>query len=186
MGGIPRPPQTEVIEATIADGFAGGARVPAGGGRRHDLAGSLRVGDPAESLAVANDCAHGLNASVFSRDRRPARDLATRLVADGVNINGALLGAAIPSLSFGEKWSGFGRAHGPEGLPAFSRVKSISSDDPIFAVPSLAAAMLHDPRSSTVPADPIPVRQGCCSADSSGIPAASRRPAAVTSFNNIR
>lgn len=169
VGGITRLPQTEVIEAMIADGVAG----------PHDLAGSffpptvvtnltpqmgparektfgpvlpiMRVGDPAESLAVANDCAHGLDASVFSRDRRPARDLATRLVAEGVNINDAALGVAIPSLSFSEKWSGFGQAHGPEGLLAF-----------------------------------IPVRQDCCSADSSGIPAASRRPAAVTSFNNIR
>ena len=69
--------------------------------------------DPAGSLTVANDCAHGPNASVFSRNRRLARNSATRLVTDDMNINDALLGAAGSLATFGEKWSWLeiGRAH---------------------------------------------------------------------------
>lgn len=174
VGAITRPSQIEVIEARIADAVARGARILVGGVRRNDLGGSffaptvvadvtsqmelvreetfgpvlpiMRVDDPEVALAIANDCAYGLNASVFSRDRRLAKNLASRLVAGGVNINDALLGAAIPSVPFGgEKSSGFGRVHGPEGLVEFSRVKSIVSDRFPLA-PSLAAAMLRDPR----------------------------------------
>jgi acyl-CoA reductase-like NAD-dependent aldehyde dehydrogenase len=174
VGAITRPPQIEVIEARLADAVAHGARILTGGSRRKDLAGSffaptvvadvtpdmelvreetfgpvlpvIRVGSAEEAVAIANDCDYGLNASVFTRDRRAAAALAEQLVAGGVNVNDALLGAAIPSLPFGgEKWSGFGRVHGPEGLREFSRVKSVVGDRLPFG-PSLAATMLRDAR----------------------------------------
>lgn len=176
VGAITRPPQMDVIDARLADAVARGARILTGGRRRADLAGAffaptvvadvtpdmelvreetfgpvlpiIRVGSPEEAVAIANDCDYGLNASVFTKSRSLAADLARQLVAGGVNLNDALLGAAIPSLPFGgEKWSGFGRVHGPEGLREFSRVKSVVGDRLPFS-PSLAASMLRDARPS--------------------------------------
>lgn len=174
VGAITRPPQIEVIEARLADAVARGARILCGGSRRHDLRGSffsptvvadvtpemelvreetfgpvlpvVRVPSTDAAITIANDSDYGLNASVFTRDRARAKRLASALTAGGVNINDALLGAAIPSLPFGgEKWSGFGRVHGAEGLREFSRVKAVVSDRLPFA-PSLAATMLRDRR----------------------------------------
>ena len=176
VGAITRPAQIEVIEARLADAVTRGARVLTGGRRRDDLPGSffpptvvadvtptmelvreetfgpvlpvMKVASAEEAVRIANDCDYGLNASVFSRNRAAAGALAQQLVAGGVNINDALLGAAIPSVPFGgEKWSGFGRVHGPEGLREFSRVKAVVEDRFPFT-PSLAAGMLRDARPS--------------------------------------
>jgi succinate-semialdehyde dehydrogenase/glutarate-semialdehyde dehydrogenase len=108
----------------------------------------MKVADASEAIDVANDCDYGLSSSVFTRDRAVARCIAEQLVTGGVNLNDALLGAAIPALPFGgEKWSGFGRVHGEEGLREFSRVKSVVEDRVSFA-PSLAALMIRDRRPS--------------------------------------
>jgi acyl-CoA reductase-like NAD-dependent aldehyde dehydrogenase len=174
VGAITRLPQIDVIEQRLADAVAQGARVLIGGARRGDLTGSffaptviadvtrdmelvceetfgpvlpvMKVADVAEAIDVANDCEYGLNSSVFTRDRAAARDIAEQLVTGGVNLNDALLGAAIPALPLGgEKWSGFGRVHGEEGLREFSRVKSVVEDRVPFA-PSLAALMVRGQR----------------------------------------
>ncbi len=174
LGAITRPPQIEVIEQRIADAVSRGARVLTGGTRRADLEGAffaptviadvttdmelvreetfgpvlpvMRVADVDEAVAVANDCDYGLNSSVFSADRTDARRIAEALVTGGVNLNDALLGAAIPSLPFGgEKWSGFGRVHGEEGLREFSRTKSVV-EDRFPMMPSVAAQMVREKR----------------------------------------
>lgn len=174
IGAITRPPQIEVIEGRLADAKKRGARILTGGGRRTDLSGSffaptvvadvspdmelmreetfgpvlpvMRVKTVEEAVRLANDCNFGLNSSVFTRDAALARRVAEQLVTGGVNVNDALLGAGIPSLPFGgEKWSGFGRVHGVEGLREFSRTKTVVADR-VPGLPSIAGMLVSEQR----------------------------------------
>lgn len=86
-----------------------------------------KVRDMDEAVEKANAVAYGLAATVFTRDRRKARELAERLNAGAVCVNsfGAFAGiGALPFGGVGE--SGFGRIHGPDGLREFARPKSVT------------------------------------------------------------
>ena len=75
---------------------------------------------PAEAVALANDTAYGLAASVWSQDVDHALDVAPRIRAGVVWVNGAnMLDAAAPF--GGMKESGFGREGGVAGLGAYLR-----------------------------------------------------------------
>ena len=79
-----------------------------------------------QAVALANDSIYGLNASVWSRDLKKARRVARRIVSGNCAINNVIVNIANPSTPFGgEKMSGFGRYHGPEGLYTFSRTKTV-------------------------------------------------------------
>jgi aldehyde dehydrogenase (NAD+) len=84
-----------------------------------------RVPDADEAVRRANGTAYGLGAAVFGK--RQGMELARRLRAGMVAVNGVLSFAGVPSLPFGGSGeSGFGRIHGPEGLREFVRPKAIT------------------------------------------------------------
>jgi len=84
-----------------------------------------RVADVDEAVRLANGTPHGLGATVYAK--RGGLELARRLRAGMVAVNGVLSYAGVPSLPFGGVGeSGFGRIHGPEGLREFVRPKAIS------------------------------------------------------------
>ena len=75
---------------------------------------------PAEAVQVANQTRYGLAASVWSENVNLALDVAPRLAAGIVWVNGTnMMDAAAPF--GGVRESGFGREGGAEGLLAYSR-----------------------------------------------------------------
>ncbi|HHB81184.1 MAG TPA: aldehyde dehydrogenase family protein, partial [Aliiroseovarius sp.] len=75
---------------------------------------------PAEAVALANNTAYGLAASVWSENVNLALDIAPKLAAGVVWVNGSnMFDAAAPF--GGVRESGFGREGGPEGLAAYSK-----------------------------------------------------------------
>ncbi len=76
-----------------------------------------------DALAIANDTEYGLAAYVWGSDLSQAREVAARLRAGQVSLNGNSDDAAAPF--GGYKQSGNGRESGPEGLEEFLETKAI-------------------------------------------------------------
>jgi succinate-semialdehyde dehydrogenase/glutarate-semialdehyde dehydrogenase len=148
-------PQGEIIQKTVDDARAGGARVAMGGAilpgegppvyaptlildatpemalNAHETFGPVlplvRVRDEDEAVRVANAGPFGLNASIWTRSSRKGRRLAQRVHAGMVMVNDVLINFGIPELpDGGVKQSGFGRMMGDEGLLEFSQVKAVA------------------------------------------------------------
>ncbi|MDR7319010.1 aldehyde dehydrogenase family protein [Brevibacillus nitrificans] len=82
-----------------------------------------------EAIRLANASPYGLNASVWSQDKRRARRVAESLESGNVCINDVIISYANPHLPFGGvKQSGIGRYRGPSGLQAFTHSISIIHD----------------------------------------------------------
>lgn len=89
----------------------------------------VRVRDAEEAIALANASPFGLSASVWSRDRRRAREVARRLEAGTVVINDVTLIAGVAEVPHGGvKESGSARAHGAAGLEECVRTRTIVDD----------------------------------------------------------
>lgn len=87
--------------------------------------------DEEEALRLANQSAFALSASVWTGDSARGRRIAARISAGSCAVNDVIRIIANPHAAFGGNGlSGYGRYHGPEGLRAFSRVRTImlSSD----------------------------------------------------------
>jgi acyl-CoA reductase-like NAD-dependent aldehyde dehydrogenase len=70
-----------------------------------------------EAIGAANASSFGLAGSIWTRDKRKAMAVASRLQVGMVTINDGVLPSAHARSPFGGmKASGFGRVHGPEGL----------------------------------------------------------------------
>ena len=82
--------------------------------------------DEAHGIALANESAFALSSSVWTRDRTRARRVAAQLSAGSCAVNDVIRVIANPHAAFGgNKQSGYGRYHGPEGLRAFARIKTV-------------------------------------------------------------
>ncbi|HYH80961.1 MAG TPA: aldehyde dehydrogenase family protein [Longimicrobium sp.] len=147
-------PQRDIIQASVDDAVAHGARVVLGGMaagdgglayaptlivdatpemalNTHETFGPVlplvRVKDEDEAVRIANAGPFGLNASVWTGNRAHGRRIAARLHAGMVMINDVLINFGIPELPYGGvKQSGFGRMMGDEGLLEFSQVKAVA------------------------------------------------------------
>ncbi|MFI5779468.1 aldehyde dehydrogenase family protein [Nocardia sp. NPDC051570] len=161
IGPITMPRQVAVIRRHLEDAIVRGGRVLTGG--VSEINGQLvqptvLVDVPEDALAVteetfgptltvasvddmdvaierANASRYGLAAVVYSKAR--GRELAERLHAGMVSVNGVFTIPQIPSLPFGGVGdSGFGRIHGPDGLREFTYAHAVARQRfaPLMAV----------------------------------------------------
>ncbi len=127
-GGRPRPDIGPFFyEPTVLDGVT-----PQMACRNAETFGPVlsiyRVRSDDEAVALVNDTAYGLSASIFSRDARAARALAGRVRAGTVNINDgyAAAWAAMGAPMGGMKDSGLGRRHGVDGIRRFTEPQNVT------------------------------------------------------------
>ena len=80
----------------------------------------------AHAVELANGSAYALSSSVWTGDRSRGARVAAQLSAGSCAINDVIRMIANPYAGFGgNRQSGYGRYHGPEGLRAFSRTKTV-------------------------------------------------------------
>lgn len=88
------------------------------------VAALIRVKDAEEAVRLANDSPYGLGASIWTRDVAGARQLARRIEAGQVFINGLV--ASDPRLPFGGvKRSGYGRELSAYGIRELVNIKTV-------------------------------------------------------------
>ena len=154
VGRLIFPPQRAIIQRTVDDAVARGARVVLGGKVASEegpvyaptlildatpemalntsetfgpVLPLVRVKDEDEAVRVANAGPFGLNASVWTKSREKGRRIASRLQAGMVMVDDVLINFGIPELPYGGvKQSGFGRMMGDEGLLEFAQVKAVA------------------------------------------------------------
>jgi len=86
----------------------------------------VRVKGAEQALEVANDTAFGLSSAIFSRNVSLALDLASRLDAGCVHINGATVQNEPQAPYGGMKNSGYGRFDGSAVIEEFTEVKWVT------------------------------------------------------------
>lgn len=85
--------------------------------------------DMEEAIGLANDCRLGLTASVWSRDRKKAIEIARKIRAGTVTINDHLMSHGLPEAPWGGfKESGIGRTHGELGFAEMTEPQCIVND----------------------------------------------------------
>ncbi len=151
------PSQLETVERHVDDARSRGAKVLTGGRRNPDLPGLfyeptvltgvtqdmavmreetfgpvlpvLRVRDEEEALRLANDSRYGLNANVWTRDRRKGERLAKAIQSGCAVVNDCMVTYGATESPFGGvKESGIGQVNGEAGLRGFSHAQSIIID----------------------------------------------------------
>jgi succinate-semialdehyde dehydrogenase / glutarate-semialdehyde dehydrogenase len=87
-----------------------------------------RVSGAEEAIEHANDSCYGLNFSVWTRDARRGRRIATRLEAGNVNVNEAYAAtwASVDAPMGGWKDSGVGSRHGEHGILKYTNAQTVS------------------------------------------------------------
>jgi aldehyde dehydrogenase (NAD+) len=155
MGPLIREAQRERVERYVATGMAEGARLAWGGGRpahlprgyfveptlfadvdssmavaQDEIFGPVGVVIPFdgedEAVAIANDTRYGLAASIWHPKPTRAYELAKKVQAGTVTINGGGGGASPWAPFGGYKQSGIGREFGDYGMLEFTQLKTVS------------------------------------------------------------
>lgn len=156
MGSLISADQLEAVQSHVDDAVARGARVLTGGRARPDLGpyfyeptllGDVRSGmslfadetfgpvvavstftDEEEAVARANEGCFGLNFSVWTRDVRRGRHIASRLQAGTVNVNEGYVATwgSVDAPMGGMKDSGLGRRHGAAGILKYTESQTVS------------------------------------------------------------
>ncbi len=157
IGPLIHGPQRDIIDRHVADARAKGARVLAGGRAnpafgegfyeptvladvtqdmevmREETFGPvmpiLRVRDEEEAVRLANDSHYGLNANIWTKDKRKGVELAKQLEAGSAVVNDCMLTYAVAEAPFGgRKDSGLGQVNGEIGLRSYCHAQSILID----------------------------------------------------------
>ena len=153
MGPLISDEQRARVQGYVERGKADGARLVVGGGRRDDLGAGyffeptlfadvdprsaiaqeeifgpvlsiVSYDDEDDAVAIANDTPYGLAGYVWSSDAERAVEVARRLRAGMVSVNGgSFIGADLPF--GGRRQSGFGREWGVAGFEEFLDLKSV-------------------------------------------------------------
>jgi succinate-semialdehyde dehydrogenase/glutarate-semialdehyde dehydrogenase len=157
MGSLLSSAQLDTVVRHVEDAKAHGATVLAGGHPRPDVGplfyeptvldgvtpqmicrdeetfgpvvSIFRVGSDEDAVALANDTAYGLNASVWTRHVPRGRRIAAQIKAGTVNINEGYAAAwgSVGAPMGGMKDSGLSRRHGAEGITKYTDVQNITA-----------------------------------------------------------
>jgi len=157
VGCMITPTQLEIVQQHVDDAVAHGARLLAGGRRNpayeglffeptvladvtHDMKVMreetfgpvlpiMRVRDEATAVGLANDSAYGLNASVWTRDKRKGVEMAKQIEAGAVVVNDCMVTYGVTEAPFGgRKDSGLGQVNGEIGLRSYCHAQAILVD----------------------------------------------------------
>ena len=91
------------------------------------VAALLRARDVDHAVELANDTEYGLGAALWTRDLAGARDIARRIEAGSVFVNGLV--ASDPRMPMGGiKRSGYGRELGRHGIWEFTNIQTVRID----------------------------------------------------------
>jgi succinate-semialdehyde dehydrogenase/glutarate-semialdehyde dehydrogenase len=157
LGSIASQSQFDILVEHVEDAVGKGATVLAGGKARPEigplffeptvldnvpadavcfgeetfgpLVSVYRVSSDAAAVKFANATPYGLNASVWSKDRRRAARIARRIAAGTVVVNEAYTvgWGSVASPMGGMKESGLGRRHGAAGILRFTESQTIAA-----------------------------------------------------------
>jgi len=114
---------------------------------------SLTFRTPEEAVALANNTRYGLAASVWSDNINLALDVASKIKAGAVWVNGHNIFDAAAGFG-GYRESGFGREGGREGLFEYVRPRWMDRPRPDFTPPADAASIMwgeHVPAGPSMP-----------------------------------
>ncbi len=157
IGSMTSESQLRIVETQVEDARSKGAKVLAGGRRvagreglwyeatvisevddsmqlmREETFGPViaiqKVKDENEAIERANDSNFGLSASVWSKDKVGAMNIARRIEAGAVCVNDHMIHMMIPEVSMGGiKESGMGHRHGAEGIRKFCQEQTLVID----------------------------------------------------------
>ena len=156
MGSLTSARQLDTVAGHVSDAIGKGAELLAGGKARPDigpyfyeptvLTGAspgmalyaeetfgpvvcvYRVSGAEEAIERANDSCYGLNFSVWTRDTRKGREIASRLEAGTVNVNEAYAAAwgSVDAPMGGWKDSGVGSRHGEHGILKYTNAQTVA------------------------------------------------------------
>ncbi|GGQ81028.1 succinic semialdehyde dehydrogenase [Streptomyces asoensis] len=167
MGSLVGERQLETVTRHVEEAVAKGARLVAGGVARPDVGpyffeptildgvtepmsvcteetfgpvvSIYRFTTDDEAVELANSTPYGLNSSVWTKDGRRGREVASRLRTGTVNVNEGYAPAygSVQSPMGGMKQSGLGRRHGSEGILKYTEAQTVAQQRLLPMAPAL-------------------------------------------------